>query len=118
MHKQKQEHMKKQGSEEDWVCPWCDRRVGMKSEQQKYGHMRKGMMHQGQGMIHKGQMQVTSKDQVEMLLNHHVSKNPNLKVGKITEQDDVFEAKIVTKDGSLVNKVIVDKNTGWIKKEY
>lgn len=119
MHEQKREHMKKQGSEEDWICPWCGRRVGMKSEmQQKYGHMPKGMMHEGHGKMHKGQMQVTSKDQVEMLLEHHVTKNPNLKIGQITEKEDVFEAEIVTKDGSLVKKMIVDKNTGWVKKEY
>lgn len=63
-------------------------------------------------------MQVTSKDQVKMLVDHHVAENPNLQVGQITAKDDIFEAEIVTKDGSLVNKVIVDKNTGWIKKEY
>ena len=42
------------------------------------------------------------------------TRNPNLKLGKITEHGDVFEAEIVTKDGSLVDKLIVDKSTGWM----
>ena len=40
------------------------------------------------------------------------TRNPNLRLGKITEQDDAFEAEIVTKDGSLVDKLLVDKSTG------
>ena len=43
-----------------------------------------------------------------------VFPNPNLKLGKITEQDEVFEVEIVTKDGSQVDKLLVDKSTGWM----
>jgi hypothetical protein len=42
------------------------------------------------------------------------TRNPNLKLGKITEQGDAFEAEIVTKEGSLVDKLLVDKSTGWM----
>jgi hypothetical protein len=42
------------------------------------------------------------------------TRNPNLKLGKITEQGDAFEAEIVSKDGSLVDKLLVDKSTGWM----
>jgi hypothetical protein len=42
------------------------------------------------------------------------TRNSNLKLGKITEQGDAFEAEIVTKDGSLVDKLLVDKSTGLI----
>jgi Spy/CpxP family protein refolding chaperone len=42
------------------------------------------------------------------------TRNPNLKLGKITEQGDAFEAEIVTKDGSLVDKLLIDKSTGWM----
>ena len=42
------------------------------------------------------------------------TRNPNLKLGKITEQGVAFGAEIVTKDGSLVDKLLVDKSTGWI----
>ena len=42
------------------------------------------------------------------------TRNPNLKLGNIIEQDDAFEAEIVTKDGSLVDKLLVDKSSGWM----
>lgn len=42
------------------------------------------------------------------------TRNPNLKLGKISEQGDAYEADIVTKDGSLVDKLLVDKSTGWM----
>jgi len=42
------------------------------------------------------------------------TRNPNLKLGKITEQGDAFEAEIVTKDGSLVDKLLIEKSTGWM----
>jgi hypothetical protein len=42
------------------------------------------------------------------------TRNPNLKLGKITEQGDAFEAEIVTKEGSLIDNLLVDKSTGWI----
>jgi hypothetical protein len=44
--------------------------------------------------------------------------NPNLKVGKITEVGRDFEVEIVTKDGSLANKVLVEKSTGRILSAY
>ncbi len=42
------------------------------------------------------------------------TRNPNLKLGKITEKKDAFEAEIVTKDGSLVDKVLIEKSNGWM----
>ena len=44
--------------------------------------------------------------------------NPNLKVGKVTEVGRDFEVEIVTKDGSLANKVLVEKSTGRILSAY
>ncbi len=38
--------------------------------------------------------------------------NPNLKLGEVTETPNTVEGKIVTKDGSLVEKIVVDKATG------
>jgi hypothetical protein len=39
-------------------------------------------------------------------------------LGKITGKGPNFEAQIVTKDNSLADKVLVDKNTGWIRSAY
>jgi hypothetical protein len=57
-----------------------------------------------------------AKEMVENYLQS--TRNPNLKLGKIEDKGYAFEANIVTKDGSLVNKVLVDKNTGWMQSAY
>lgn len=47
------------------------------------------------------------------------SRNPNLKVGEIEEKGDVFEAEIVTrKGGDLVDRVQIDRQTGWMRSVY
>lgn len=45
--------------------------------------------------------------------------NPNLKLGEIEQKDGVFEAEIVTKEeGSLVDKVIINRRTGRLRSIY
>jgi hypothetical protein len=44
--------------------------------------------------------------------------NPNLKLGKITDQGYFYEAALLTKDNSLVDELILDKNTGRIHSAY
>jgi hypothetical protein len=44
--------------------------------------------------------------------------NPNLKVGEIRNGRSSFEADLLTKDNSLVDTLIVDKNTGRIRSAY
>jgi hypothetical protein len=42
--------------------------------------------------------------------------NPRLKVGDVTETDeDTITADIVTKDGSLVQRFMVDRHNGWMR---
>ena len=45
-------------------------------------------------------------------------RNPNLQVGKVTETGRDFEVEIVTKDGSLANKLFVEKRSGRIIPAY
>jgi len=52
------------------------------------------------------------------MLQNYVSRNPNLKVGAVQDEGNSFEANVTTKDGSLVNKLFVDKDTGRIRSEY
>lgn len=106
-----------------------------------YGH---GMMHGGRGMgpgmmgpgygygpgmmgpgygygpqYQRPQEPMKEKDAKEMVENYVQStRNPNLKAGKITDKDTYFEAEVLTKDGSLVDKLAVDKNTGWMRSIY
>jgi hypothetical protein len=51
---------------------------------------------------------------MESYLNY--TGNPNLKVGKIEEKEGFFVGEIVTKkEGSLVERVKIDKRTGWMR---
>ncbi len=45
-------------------------------------------------------------------------RNPNLKIGEIEDKEKVFEISIVTKDDSLVDKLLVDKRTGSMHSIY
>ena len=60
------------------------------------------------------------KEDARIILENYISatRNPNLKLGKITENEDFFEAEIVTKEGSLVDKLIVGKLTGMLRSIY
>jgi len=53
---------------------------------------------------------------VESMLERR--SNPNLQVGKVTEAGRDFEVEIVTRDGSLANKLFVEKRTGRIVPAY
>jgi hypothetical protein len=58
--------------------------------------------------------ELTTKD-TESIIRNYIGANPNLKVGKIQDKGTYFEGEIVTKDNSLVAKLGVDKNTGWVQ---
>lgn len=64
--------------------------------------------------------QPLTKDTATQILQSYVARtgNPNLKLGEVTETDTTFEGKIVTKDGSLVQKLLVDKATGWVQQAF
>ena len=57
---------------------------------------------------------------VKSMLNDYLKStgNPNLKLGEISDKESVFEAEILTKGGSLVDKIVVDKSTGWMRSVY
>jgi hypothetical protein len=58
-----------------------------------------------------------TQDEAKSLLEKSLN-NPNLKVGDISDKGATYEANIVTKEGSLVDKVQIDKNTGWFRSIY
>lgn len=59
------------------------------------------------------------KDAKALLENYlTTNRNPNLKLGKIEDRGNAFEAEILTKNGSLVDKILVDKATGWMRSAY
>ena len=57
-----------------------------------------------------------AKQEVENYLSS--TKNPNLKMGKIEDKGNDYEVNIETKNGSLANKILVNKDTGWMRSAY
>jgi hypothetical protein len=77
-----------------------------------------GMMGYGYGSRHQQPQRPLTEQDAKAIVESQLRGNPNLKLGKLKEESDSFEAEITTKDGSLVNKVLVDKNTGWTRSTY
>jgi hypothetical protein len=88
------------------------------------GMMGPGMMGPGYGYGYGPQYQqpqkpLEEKDARAILENYLKStRNPNLKLGKVEDKGNAFEAEILTKQNSLVDKVLVDKYSGWMRSVY
>lgn len=61
-----------------------------------------------------------TKEQAAQIAQAHVQAlgNPNLKLGQVIEFEPYYEAPIVTREGSFVEKLLVDKRTGWVRSVY
>jgi hypothetical protein len=70
----------------------------------------------GRGYSNKATTAPLTIEQAKEVFNRHLSytRHSNLKLGKIVDKDTYYEADILTKQGSLVDKLKVDKRTGWI----
>jgi hypothetical protein len=97
----------------------------MMGQQGQMPMMGRGMMGPGYGMgqgMGPGMMQPLRQDltaaDVQHMMEHRLAwqGNPNLKVGTVEEKDDdTIVAEIVTQDGSLVQRLEVDRHTGWMQ---
>jgi len=60
------------------------------------------------------------KDQAKSIVENYLKStgNPNLKLGDIKDEGQNFEADVVTKDNSLADKILIDKNSGWMRPAY
>jgi hypothetical protein len=74
----------------------------------------------GYGQQYRQPSTPLSEDQAKQEVGNYLSstRNPNLKMGKIEDRGNDYEVNIETKDGSLVNKILVDKDTGWMRSAY
>jgi hypothetical protein len=101
--------------------PGMMRGYGMGRGMRGYG-MGPGMMGPGVGygsLYPPLQKPLTEKEAKSRLENYlQSSRNPNLKLGKIEDKGAYFEAEVLTKNDALVDKVLVDKNTGWMRSVY
>ena len=78
----------------------------------------------GMGRGYGRQTQPTGKPidakEAEDLMNDYLksTRNPNLKLGEIKDVGNAFEAEILTKKDDLVDKILIDKDTGNIRSAY
>lgn len=84
-----------------------------------------GMMNQGYGepygpqQYQRRQMPLREEDARTILEDYLKStRNPNLKLGRIDDRGYAFEAEILTRNDSLVDKILVEKNTGAMRSVY
>lgn len=119
-----------------WYCPNCGPYQGygygmgpgmMGGRGYGYG-MGPGMMGPGYGYGPNQQypyaqqqpQKPVDKDQAKSMVENYLRStgNPNLKLGDIKDEGQNFEADVVTKDNSLADKILIDKNTGWMRPAY
>lgn len=91
-------------------------------------HMGPGMMwgYRGYGPGYNHQFRheygrAVNKAEAREIMNNYLSymRNPNLKLGKITDDGNDFAANVLTRKGDdIVNKIFVDKQTGRVSFEY
>ena len=115
------------GGQGGWYCPYSGQWMGpgmmgkgmMGPCMGGQGMMGQGMMGPGHGQQQQLQKPLEEKDARAILENYITNmKNPNLQLGKIKDAGTTFEAEILTKDNSLVDKIMVDKKTGWMRSAY
>jgi hypothetical protein len=58
--------------------------------------------------------------EAKMLLESCIQSthNPNLKLGEIKDRGADYEASIVTKSNMLIDRILMDKKTGWMRSAY
>jgi hypothetical protein len=80
----------------------------------------RGSQQMGSGPRQQQSQRDLSKEDARSIVKDYLAstRNPNLKLGKIKDTGNAFEAEIVTKDNSLVDKVLVDKTSGWMRPAY
>jgi len=59
-----------------------------------------------------------TKFDAQLALRNYVTRDPNVQLGSIRDKGDSFEADVIGKDRSLVGRVTVEKDTGWIRPIY
>ncbi|RLA84333.1 MAG: hypothetical protein DRG31_05080 [Deltaproteobacteria bacterium] len=98
-------------------CPYCGAYLGPQGYGQPMGPQMMGPRYWGYGrQPAEALKEKEAKALVEDALR--ATRNPNLKLGKFSDKGGYFEAEILTKDGSLVDKLMVDKYTGWMRSIY
>jgi hypothetical protein len=93
---------------------------GMMGSDSQRGDMGSGMMGRGYERQYRQPQKPLDEKDARILLENYLQsmRNPNLKLGEIKDLGHGFEVEILTTDNSLVDKIMVDKKTGWMRSVY
>ena len=86
-----------------------------------YGYgMGPGMMGPGYGPQYRPSGKPIDLKEAKAMMNDYLkySRNPNLKLGKIKDIGRAFEAEIRTRNDAVVDRLLIDKETGYIRSAY
>jgi hypothetical protein len=77
-------------------------------------------MNRGYGRQYQSTGKSLEAKEAEAMMKDYLrsSRNPNLKLGKIKDMGNAFEAEILTKKNAPVDRVLIDKETGYIRSAY
>tara|TARA_B100000683_G_scaffold244547_1_gene254855 strand:- start:171 stop:605 length:435 start_codon:yes stop_codon:yes gene_type:complete len=81
---------------------------GGNSEQNSQGNSRNG----------NNALVVTSQSQAEGMVKNQIARNPNVQTGAVIERTDDFTVDVLTKDGAVIDQMVVDKRSGNIRSIY
>jgi len=86
-----------------------------------YGYGRgPGMMGPGYGSQYRNSGKPIDLKEAKAMMNDYMksSRNPNLKLGEIKDIGKTFETEIRTRNNALVDRILIDKETGYIRSAY
>lgn len=94
-----------------WHCPWMGQ--GTSTDQSGWFCP----MTAWGCAAHFNQGQPLTNESAKLLIQDYLKygNSPNLKIGDVRDKGTLFEAEILTKEGSRVDTLQVDKNTHWFR---
>lgn len=107
-----------------WYCPWMSLRTqGSGGWCCPWAGGGGGPHHRGRGRMAQYAPQPgkqLTQEQTRTLLQDYLkaTNNPNLKLGSVADKGNFYEAEIMTQNGSLADKIQVNKDTGWFRSAY
>ena len=79
----------------------------------------RGQGYENEPYYPRNQKYLSRKTAARILKDYLNSRhNPNLKLGEIKDEGSFFEADLLTGDNSLVDRLIVNKDTGRLRSAY
>ena len=110
------------GNDNPWVCSWCindhgygNGGMGINGYQDYFNNYRMDFENKTPRLE-----EPVTMDQARHLVDNYIylSGDTDLKHGRIVEKDNEFDTEIMTKDGSPLGMLVINKQTGEIKSPF